>query len=204
MMKAVLVEKDDSGYRAQFRDLDESRLPAVSVTIRVQYSAMNFKDGLAITGKAPVVRKFPMIPGIDLAGIVEQSEDPRYKPGDAVIVDGCGIGETHWGGFAQKARVDADWLVPLPSAFSARQAMAIGTAGFTAMLCVMALERQGVTADRGEILVTGAAGGVGSVAVTLLANLGYAVVAMSGRPETASYLRALGASEIISRSEFSR
>jgi acrylyl-CoA reductase (NADPH) len=201
-MKAVLVEDDDHGYRSRLLNLDETQLPEGNVTVRVQYSTVNFKDGLAITGRAPVVGKFPMVPGIDLAGIVEASTDPRYEVGDAVILNGCGIGETHWGGFAEKARVDADWLVPLPKAFTPKQAMAIGTAGYSAMLCVMALERQGVTPGSGEMLVTGAAGGLGSVTVTLLSGLGYTVVAVSGRPETAPYLKDLGATEVIPRSEF--
>jgi acrylyl-CoA reductase (NADPH) len=183
--------------------VDEARLPEGDVTVRVAYSTLNYKDALAITGKGPVVRNFPMVPGIDLVGTVEESRHAELRAGDAVVLNGWGVGETHWGGLAQRARVKGDWLVPLPAAYSPRQAMAIGTAGYTAMLCVIALERHGVTPERGEILVTGAAGGVGSVAVTLLAKLGFTVVASTGRPEEADYLRTLGASEIVDRAQFS-
>lgn len=200
MFKGILIEKDESGYRAAVQDLDEALLPEGDVTVRVSHSTLNYKDGLAITGQAPVVRRFPMVPGIDFAGVVESSTHPAYRPGDAVVLNGWGVGEVHWGGLAQTARVNGDWLVPLPQAFSAQQAMAIGTAGYTAMLCVLALERHGVTPGQGEILVTGAAGGVGSVAVAVLAKLGYTVVAATGRPGDAAYLKALGASEIIERS----
>lgn len=180
MFKGILIEKDEAGYRAALADLDEGRLPAGDVTVRVSHSTLNYKDALAITGKGPVVRAFPMVPGIDLAGTVEHSTHPDYKAGDAVILNGWGVGETHWGGLAQKARVNGNWLVPLPAQFTPQQAMAIGTAGYTAMLCVLALERHGVTPAHGEILVTGAAGGVGSVAIAVLARLGYRVVTVSG------------------------
>lgn len=200
-MKSIVIEKDDAGYRSSLHDIDENRLPAGDVTVRVEYSTINYKDGLAITGKGPVVRSFPMVPGIDLAGTVEHSDDARYKPGDKVVLNGWGVGEVHWGGLSEKARLRGDWLIPLPDAFTPRQAMAVGTAGYTAMLCVMALERHSVTPDSGEILVTGAAGGVGSVAIALLAKLGYSVTAVSGRPETADYLRGLGANDILDRTE---
>ncbi|THF64629.1 oxidoreductase [Pseudothauera nasutitermitis] len=203
MFKAVLIDKDDAGYRARLTELADDALPEGNVSVRVAWSTLNYKDGLAITGKMPVVRKFPMVPGIDLAGTVEASSHPEVRVGDAVVLNGWGVGETHWGGLAQRARLDGDWLVPLPAAFSARQAMAIGTAGYTAMLCVLALERHGVTPDQGEVLVTGAAGGVGSVAVALLARLGYTVVASTGRPEEAGYLKTLGAAEIIERDTLS-
>ena len=203
MFKAILIEKDEAGYRAAVRELDDTALPAGDVTVRVSHSTLNYKDGLAITGKSPVVRKFPMVPGIDLAGTVESSSHPDYKAGDAVVLNGWGVGETHWGGLAQRARLNGDWLVPLPAAFTPAQAMAIGTAGYTAMLCVLALERHGVTPAHGPIVVTGAAGGVGSVAVALLAKLGYSVAAVTGRPQEADYLRRLGAGEVLERSEFS-
>ncbi|MDX9884323.1 MDR family oxidoreductase [Thauera sp.] len=199
MFKAVLIEKDEAGYRAGVTEVDEAALPEGDVTVRVDYSTLNYKDGLAITGKGPVVRKFPMVPGIDLAGTVEASSHADIAVGDAVVLNGWGVGEGHWGGLAQRARLKGDWLVPLPAAFTPRQAMAIGTAGYTAMLCVMALERHGVTPASGEVLVTGANGGVGSVAVALLAKLGYTVVASTGRPQEAGYLKALGAAEIIDR-----
>lgn len=202
MFKAVLIEKDDAGYRAGLCELDDAALPEGDVTVRVEYSTLNYKDGLAITGKGPVVRKFPMVPGIDLAGTVEASSHPGIAVGDRVLLNGWGVGEGHWGGLAQRARLKGEWLVPLPAAFTARQAMAIGTAGYTAMLCVMALERHGVTPDKGEVLVTGANGGVGSVAVALLARLGYTVVASTGRPDEADYLKALGAAEIVDRAQF--
>lgn len=173
MFKGILIEKDESGYRASVQTLDEAQLPEGNVTVRVSHSTINYKDGLAMTGKGPVVRKFPMVPGIDLVGVVEDSSHPEYKAGDAVVLNGWGVGEVHWGGLAQKARLNGDWLVPLPAAFTPQQAMAIGTAGYTAMLCVLALERHGVQPGDGEILVTGAAGGVGSVAIAVLAKLGY-------------------------------
>ena len=203
MFKAVVIEKDDAGYRASLKDVDESSLPPGDVTVRIEYSTINYKDGLAITGKSPVVRKFPLSAGIDFAGKVEASDDPRFKVGDRVVLNGWGVGETHSGGLAQKARVKADWLVPLPAALSSRQAMAIGTAGYTAMLCVLALERHGIKPDSGDILVTGANGGVGSVAIVILAKLGYRVVASTGRPEEADHLKQLGVAEVISRDELS-
>lgn len=203
MFKAILIDKDDAGYRAALKDVEETQLPDGDVTVRVSHSTLNYKDALAITGKAPVVRAFPMVPGIDLAGTVEHSTHPDYKAGDAVILNGWGVGEAHWGGLAQKARVDGDWLVPLPPQFTPQQAMAIGTAGYTAMLCVLALERHGVKPGDGEIVVTGAAGGVGSVATAVLSRLGYAVVAVSGRPAEAEYLKRLGAVEVLDRAAFS-
>ncbi len=202
MFKGILIEKDDAGPRAAVRDLDETQLPEGDVTVRVSHSTLNYKDALAITGSGPVVRRFPMVPGIDLVGIVEHSEHPDHRPGDAVVLNGWGVGETHWGGLAQKARVKGDWLIPLPSVFSPQQAMAIGTAGYTAMLCVLALEKHGVGPTDGEILVTGAAGGVGSVAVALLSRLGYRVVASTGRPQDAGYLQQLGAAEVVDRAQF--
>jgi acrylyl-CoA reductase (NADPH) len=203
MFKAILIEKDEAGYRAALREIDEAQLPEGDVTVAVAYSTLNYKDGLAITGKGPVVRRFPMVPGIDIAGTVRESRHPAYRPGDKVVLNGWGVGETHWGGLAQVARLKGDWLVPLPEGFTPRQAMAIGTAGYTAMLCVMALERHGISPDKGEVLVTGAAGGVGSTAVALLSGLGYTVAAVSGRPEEAAYLRGLGAAEILDRAAFS-
>ena len=202
MFNAILIERDDKPYRATFASVDESRLPAGEVTVRVDYSTLNYKDGLAITGKAPVVRQFPMVPGIDLAGSVERSEHPSYRAGDRVVLNGWGVGEQHWGGLSQLARVKAEWLIPIPAAFTPRQAMSIGTAGYTAMLCVMALERHGLVPASGDILVTGAAGGVGSVAVALLAKLGFRVVAVTGRPAEADFLKQLGAAEILERGAF--
>ncbi len=202
MFKGILIEKDDAGYRAAVRDIDDAQLPTGDVTVRVSHSTLNYKDALAITGKGPVVRKFPMVPGIDLVGTVESSTHPDHRPGDAVLLNGWGVGEVHWGGLAQKARLNGDWLIPLPSAIAPRQATAIGTAGYTAMLCVLALEKHGVKPADGEILVTGAAGGVGSVAIAILAKLGYTVVAATGRPQDADYLRQLGAAEVLDRSQF--
>lgn len=202
MFNAILIERDDRPYRATLTQLEEGRLPAGEVTVRVDYSTLNYKDALAITGKAPVVRQFPMVPGVDLAGTVDASEHPSYRAGDRVLLNGWGVGETHWGGLAQRARVKGDWLIPLPAAFTPRQSMAIGTAGYTAMLCVMALERHGVTPASGEILVTGAAGGVGSVAVAVLAKLGFRVAAVTGRLAEAEYLKRLGAAEILDRALF--
>ena len=199
--KAIVVEKSEGGQKVGLADFDEANLMDGDVTVRVEWSTVNYKDGLALTGKAPVVRRFPMIPGIDFAGTVESSSHPQWKPGDRVILNGWGAGETHLGGYAEKARVKGDWLVPLPARNSARDAMAIGTAGYTAMLAVMALERHGVTPRQGAVIVTGAAGGVGSVAVSLLAKLGFAVIASTGRPAEADYLKSLGAHEIIERKE---
>jgi acrylyl-CoA reductase (NADPH) len=199
--KAIVVEKGEGGQKAGLADFDEANLMDGDVTVRVEWSTVNYKDGLALTGKAPVIRRFPMIPGIDFAGTVESSSHPQWKPGDRVILNGWGAGETHLGGYAEKARVKGDWLVGLPARNSTRGAMAIGTAGYTAMLAVMALERQGVAPRHGPVIVTGAAGGVGSVAVTLLAKLGFSVVASTGRPAEADYLKSLGAREIIERKE---
>ena len=203
MFKALLVEKDDAGYRAAVRSVDDSALGAGEVTVAVEYSTINYKDGLAITGKSPVVRKFPLTAGIDFAGVVESSEDGRFKPGDKVLLNGYGVGESHPGGLAQRARVKADWLIPVPEGLSSRQAMAIGTAGYTAMLCVMALQRHGLVAEGAEVLVTGASGGVGSIAVALLSDLGFAVIASTGRRQEADYLQALGAKQVIDREELS-
>jgi acrylyl-CoA reductase (NADPH) len=203
MFKAIVINKDDKGYRAELDQLEESALPAGDVRVRVHYSTLNYKDGLAITGKGPVVRSFPMVPGIDFAGEVLESTSPEFKVGDAVLLNGWGVGEAHWGGLAQQARVKADWLIPLPKGFTAKQALAIGTAGYTAMLCVMALQKHGVKPADGEVLVTGAAGGVGSFAIALLSKLGFTVVASSGRPQEAEYLRSLGAAEVIDRSSLS-
>ena len=202
MFNAILVEREPPPYRATLKKLDESQLPAGDVSVRVEYSTLNYKDALAITGKGPVVRHFPMVPGIDFAGTVEHSSSPSYRSGDKVLLNGWGVGEAHWGGLAQIARVKADWLIPLPGALTARQAMAVGTAGYTAMLCVMALERHGISPGDGEILVTGAAGGVGSVAVALLSKLGFRVAAMTGRPAEADFLRELGAAQILDRAPF--
>ena len=203
MFKGILITKDDAGYQAQVQQIDDTVLPEGDVTVRVEWSTLNYKDGLAITGKAPVVRRFPLVPGIDFAGTVIESSNAAWKIGDKVILNGWGVGETHCGGLAQKARVKGEWLVPLPATFSAHQAMAIGTAGYTAMLCVLALEKHGIKPEDGEILVTGANGGVGSVAIALLAQLGYKVVASTGRPAEAEHLKALGASEVIDRAELS-
>lgn len=203
MFRAILIDKDDTGYRASLQTLDEAQLPAGDVWVRVSHSTLNYKDALAITGKGPVVRQFPMVPGIDLAGVVEESRHPDFKAGDAVLLNGWGVGEGHWGGLAEQARLNGDWLIPLPAGFSAAEAMALGTAGYTAMLAVLALERHGVTPERGEVLVTGANGGVGSVAIALLAKLGYRVAASTGRPEEAEYLRSLGAAEIVERASLS-
>ena len=203
MFKGILIEKDDAGYRAAVKEIDESQLPEGDVTVRVSHSTLNYKDGLAITGAGPVVRKFPLVPGIDLVGTVEESSHADWRVGDSVVLNGWGVGEGHWGGLAQKARLKGDWLVPLPAQFTPQQAMSIGTAGYTAMLCVLALERHGVTPDKGEILVTGAAGGVGSVAVSVLSKLGYTVVGVSGRPEEVEYVKGLGATEVLERAAFS-
>jgi acrylyl-CoA reductase (NADPH) len=199
--KAIVVRKTDSGQATELTDFDENDLMEGDVTLRVEWSTVNYKDGLAITGKAPVVRRFPMIPGIDGAGTVETSSHPEWKPGDKVILNGWGCGETHLGMYGAKARAKGDWLVPLDPGMSAREAMAIGTAGYTAMLCVLALERHGIAPASGPVIVTGAAGGVGSVAVALLSKLGFAVIASTGRPQEADYLKRLGAAEIIKREE---
>jgi acrylyl-CoA reductase (NADPH) len=199
--KAIVVDKGDSGQKVGLTDFDEANLMDGDVTVRVEWSTVNYKDGLAITGKAPVVRRLPMIPGIDLAGTVESSTHPEWKPGDQVILNGWGCGETHLGAYAAKARVKGNWLVRLPAGMSARDAMAIGTAGYTAMLAVIALERHGLTPMSGPVVVTGAAGGVGSVAVAILSKRGFQVTASTGRPQEADYLKNLGASEIIERKE---
>src|SRR6202453_4411981 len=199
--RAIVVDKAESGQTVWLTDFDEKDLMDGDVTVAVEWSTVNYKDGLAVTGKAPVVRRFPMIAGVDFAGTVESSSHPGWKPGDKVILNGWGLGETHLGALAQKARVKGDWLVRLPDKISARDAMAIGTAGYTAMLSVMALERAGVTPGRGPVIVTGAAGGVGSVAVALLSKLGYTVIASTGRTTEADYLKGLGAAEIIERKE---
>lgn len=202
-MKAIVIEKIEGGSKAALTDFDEKNLMDGDVTVRVEYSTINYKDGLAITGKAPVVRRWPMIAGVDLAGTVESSSNPQWKAGDRVVLNGFGLGETHLGAYAEKARVKGDWLVRLPDGISARDAMAIGTAGYTAMLCVLALERHGVKPADGPAIVTGAAGGVGSVAVALLSKLGYHVIASTGRTSEADYLKSLGASEIVDRAELS-
>jgi len=201
--KAMVIEKADGGTKSALTDFDEANLMDGDVTVRVEYSTLNYKDGLAITGKAPVVRRFPMIAGIDFAGTVEASSHPDWKPGDKVILNGWGLGETHLGAFGEKARVKGDWLVPLPATMSAREAMAIGTAGYTAMLAVMALEKHGLTPDSGPLAITGAAGGVGSVAIAILAKRGFTVHAVTGRPQEADYLKSLGAVEIVARADLS-
>jgi len=203
MFRAIVLERHEQETRAALVDLDESALPPGDVTVRVAYSSLNFKDALAITGRGSIVKKWPLVPGIDLAGVVEARDDPAWKPGELVIVNGWGIGESHWGGLAQKARLSSQWMLRLPAAYSLRQAMAIGTAGFTAALCVMALQRHGLEPGGPEILVTGATGGVGSVAVALLAGLGYAVTASTGRPHESDYLKSLGAAHVIDRTALS-
>ncbi|MFZ9371544.1 MAG: alcohol dehydrogenase catalytic domain-containing protein, partial [Limnohabitans sp.] len=195
MFKALLLEKNDN-FQASLQSVSVEQLPPGDVTVAVAYSTLNFKDGLAICNRSPVVRQWPMVAGIDGAGTVMESTHPQWKPGDAVVLNGWGVGETHWGCLAERARLKGDWLVRLPSAFTPRQAMAIGTAGYTAMLCVMALEERGVRPADGEVLVTGATGGVGSVAIALLATLGYKVVASSGKPQACDYLTRLGASSV--------
>jgi len=199
MFKALVISKSGDAQQCAVRDADATELPEGDVTLKVDYSTVNYKDGLAITGKAPVVRKFPMVPGIDGAGTVTASSHAQFKTGDQVILNGWGVGESHWGCLAQQGRLKGDWLIKRPAQFTARQAMAIGTAGYTAMLCVLALEQHGVKPGDGEVLVTGAAGGVGSVAIALLAKLGYCVVASTGRQNEAEYLKSLGAAEIIDR-----
>jgi acrylyl-CoA reductase (NADPH) len=199
--KAIRIDKADKGTTAALTQFDEADLMDGDVTVRVEWSTLNYKDGLAVTGKAPVVRRFPMIAGIDFAGTVEQSSHPQWRAGDKVVCTGWGMGETHLGAYAEKARVKGDWLVPLPDGMSARDAMAIGTAGFTAMLAVMALEKQGLSPANGPMVVTGAAGGVGSVAIALLSKLGYHVIASTGRVSETAYLKGLGAAEVIDRNE---
>lgn len=200
-MRALVVEKTDDKTHAAVQEIDESRLPEGDVTVAVEYSTLNYKDGLCVGPGGGLVRNYPHVPGIDFAGTVEASDDARYKPGDQVVLTGWRVGEAHWGGYAEKARVKADWLVPLPEGLTTRQAMAVGTAGLTAMLAVMALEDHGLTPEKGEVLVTGAAGGVGSVATAILGRLGYDVAGVTGRPETEGYLKDLGASRIVARAE---
>ncbi len=202
-MRAIVIDKDDEGYRATLTEVEEVGLPDGDVTVRVEYSTLNYKDSLAITGSSPIVRSFPMVPGVDLAGTVTESSHAGFAPGDRVVLNGWGVGESHWGGFAERARVDGNWLVLLPEQLTTRQAAGIGTAGYTAMLCVLRLEELGVAPGAGPIVVTGAAGGVGSVAVTLLAGFGYEVVASTGRTAEAGYLQSLGAAEVIDRTELS-
>jgi acrylyl-CoA reductase (NADPH) len=203
MFRALLIEKNDAGQRVGLTSLDDARLPEGDVTVGVEWSTLNYKDALAITGRSPVVRRFPMIPGIDLAGTVEASAHPGFRAGDRVVVNGFGIGESVFGGLAERARVSGEWLVPLPAGISTRQAAAIGTAGYTAMLALLALERHGLRPGGGDVLVTGAAGGVGSVAIALLAKNGHRVVASTGRPQEAGYLKSLGAAEIVDRAALS-
>lgn len=204
MFKGLFLTKTDNVFKAQLADLDENDLPAGDVTLRIAFSTINYKDALAITNRSPIVRQWPMIAGIDGAGVVEHSSHSDWKPGDTAILNGWGVGESHWGCLAQKVRLKGDWLVPLPEAFTTQQAMAIGTAGYTAMLCVLALEKHGITPDRGEILVTGASGGVGGIAIALLAKRGYTVVASTGRLQESEYLKFLGASAVIDRIELSQ
>ncbi|ELW9444153.1 oxidoreductase [Pluralibacter gergoviae] len=201
-MQALILEQQDEKTLASVRNIEDSQLPQGDVTVDIAWSSLNYKDALAITGKGKIIRNFPMVPGIDFAGTVHSSEDPRFHAGQQVILTGWGVGENHWGGLAQRARVKGDWLVPQPTGLDGRQAMILGTAGFTAMLCVMALADAGIRPQDGEVVVTGASGGVGSTAVALLHALGYQVVAVSGRESTHDYLRSLGASRILSRSEF--
>ncbi len=200
--KAIRIDKAEKGTSIVLTQFDEAELMEGDVTVKVEWSTLNYKDGLAVTGKAPVVRRFPMIAGIDFAGTVEQSSHPQWKAGDKVICDGWGMGETHLGAYAEKARVKGDWLVRLPEGMSTREAMAIGTAGYTAMLSVLALEKYGLTPKHGPVIVTGAAGGVGSVATAVLSKLGYHVIASTGRMSEAAYLKDLGATEVIDRAEF--
>jgi acrylyl-CoA reductase (NADPH) len=200
-MRAILIEKSDAGQSVAVAEVADALLPEGDVTVEVAYSTLNYKDALAVTGRSPVVRKFPMVPGIDLAGPVVASADPAWKPGDQVVLNGWGVGEGHFGGLAERARVRGEWLVRIPAPLDARAAMAIGTAGYTAALCVLALERHGVTPGDGEVLVTGAGGGVGSVAIALLKARGFTVVASTGRPAEAAYLKGLGAASVIDRAE---
>ncbi|MGM4954325.1 acrylyl-CoA reductase (NADPH) [Bradyrhizobium barranii] len=204
MFKVVLIEKDERGYRADVAELPESRLPEGDVTVEVEFSTLNYKDGLAITGKGPIVRSFPLVPGIDFAGVVSSSSDAAFTPGDRVVLNGWGVGEQHWGGLAQRARVKAGWLIKLPASMPSRRAMIIGTAGYTAMLSVIALEKYGIRPGSGDVLVTGAGGGVGSIAIMLLHKLGFRIVASTGRPDEQPYLKSLGAAEIIDRSQLSQ
>ncbi|MFM5464284.1 acrylyl-CoA reductase (NADPH) [Aeromonas simiae] len=203
-MKCILIDKPEGHYQSHLTEVDEASLPSGNVTVQVHYSTLNYKDALAITGQGPVVRSFPMVPGIDLAGRVIESSHPAYRPDDLVLLNGWGVGEKHWGALAETCRLDGDWLIPLPSRLTARDAMAIGTAGYTAMLCVMALEKAGARPEQGPVLVTGASGGVGSFAVALLARKGFEVVASTGKLDESDYLKALGAREVIDRTELSQ
>ncbi|KFX03528.1 quinone oxidoreductase [Pectobacterium betavasculorum] len=202
-MQALVLEQSDGLTHAQIREIEAEQLPAGDVTVDISWSGINYKDALAITGKGKIIRNFPMVPGIDFVGTVRHSDSDRFSVGQPVILTGWGVGENHWGGLAQQARVKSDWLVPLPTSLEARNAMILGTAGFTAMLCVMALEEGGITPESGDIIVTGASGGVGSTAVALLAELGYQVTAVSGRADNTDYLKKLGAKQVLDRSEFS-
>lgn len=202
--RGLVLNQVERQTHAEFKTLSTDDLPDGDVLVNVAYSSLNYKDGLAVTGKGRIVRRFPIVPGIDFAGTVEESRSPEFQPGDQVVLTGWGVGEKHWGGYAQMARAKAGWLVPLPDGLTPLQAMAIGTAGFTAMMCVMALEAHGCTPESGEVVVSGASGGVGSTAVAILANLGYNVVASTGRASSHEYLKSLGASEIIDRSELAR
>ncbi|NIF23164.1 acrylyl-CoA reductase (NADPH) [Candidatus Pantoea multigeneris] len=205
MFKALVIDNDEQGYRTTLKTLDDAQLPQQDVTLNVRYSTLNYKDALAILNKGPIVRQFPLVPGIDFVGDVLASDHPKWEKNTSAILTGWGVGEKHWGGLAQKARVSGEWLVPLPAGLRAQHAMAIGTAGFTAMLCVMALERQGITPERGPVLVTGASGGVGSFSVSLLARLGFEVIAASGRASDEQYLiETLGAVQVLDRSELSQ
>lgn len=201
--QAILVDKEPK-YRTRLLNIVDEDLPHGDVDVDVHYSSLNYKDALAITGKGPVVRKFPMVPGIDISGTVTGSRSDRFQPGDQVVLNGFGVGEQHWGGLCQKARLSADWLIKLPSSLSPKQAMAVGTAGYTAMLCVIALEKNGVTPDKGEVLVTGANGGVGSISIALLSKLGYTVVGSTGRVKESAYLEELGCSRVVDRNELSK
>lgn len=203
MFKAIYVDKQQDQYQCQLTELDESALPQEDVIVNVEYSTLNYKDGLAISGSSPVVRQFPMVPGIDFAGTVESSSNPNFTPGQKVFINGWGLGEKYWGGLSQKAAVKGQWLLPVPQGLTSYDVMAVGTAGYTAMLCVMALEKHGITPESGSVLVTGANGGVGSFAIAFLAKLGYKVIASTGRPEEAERLKQLGAQEIIDRATLS-
>jgi acrylyl-CoA reductase (NADPH) len=204
MFKAILIDKKDGPQSVRFAEVDDGQLPDAPVTVRIEYSTINYKDGLAVTGKSPVVRKFPMVPGIDFAGVVEASTSDTWRQGERVLLNGWGVGEAHWGGLAQKARVNAAWLQRIPERFTARQAMAIGTAGYTASLCVDTLVKHGLKPEQGEVLVTGASGGVGSVAIALLARAGFKVVASTGKVSEADYLKALGAQQVVDRNELAQ
>lgn len=204
MFNAIFLTRQDKTVRAELASLEETQLPAGNVDVRVEYSTLNYKDALAVTGRGAIIKNWPAIPGIDLAGVIEKSHDPAWHEGERIVVTGWGLGEEYWGGLAQKARLSSAWLLRLPDGFSTRSAMAVGTAGFTAALCVMALQQHGLAPGDGEVLVTGAAGGVGSIAIALLAALGYQVVASTGRPQEAGYLTNLGASRIVDRAEFTQ